>query len=166
MPSRDAPCAEHGYEYLLSGADQAGCFARGLSSGFSEEELLPLLSEFETRFEQELIPRLSENHAAGLQMDTITGGGFVALKKQLQLAAGDERIRRNGPESRWIDGLRMCGRYAFRFNKPAVEKLGLQTSDGSILHRNHRWSSRLTPVIMRQPIGAFLWGVRRQSFCH
>ena len=55
-------------------------------------EVLPLSSEFETRFEQELIPRLSENPAAGLQMDTITGGGFATLKKQLQLAAGDERV--------------------------------------------------------------------------
>ena len=50
------------------------------------------MSEFEMRFEQELKPRLSENHAAGLQMDTITGGGFAALREQLQLAAGDERI--------------------------------------------------------------------------
>jgi len=63
-----------------------------LSSGFSEAEVLPLLSEFEARFEQELTPRLAENHAAGLQMDTITGGGFTALKEQLQLAAADERI--------------------------------------------------------------------------
>ena len=51
-----------------------------------------MLSEFDARFEQELTPRLAENHAAGLQMDTITGGGFVALKEQLNLAAGDERI--------------------------------------------------------------------------
>ena len=54
--------------------------------------MLPLLSEFETRFEQELTPRLAENHAAGLQMDTITGGGFVELREQLKSAAGDERI--------------------------------------------------------------------------
>ena len=73
-------------------ADQLAASLRCLSSDFSEAQVLPLLSEFETRFEQELTSRLSENHAAGLQMDTITGGGFVTLKKQLQLAAGDERV--------------------------------------------------------------------------
>ena len=73
-------------------ADQLADSLGGLSSGFSEAEVLPLLSEFETRFEQELIPRLAENHAAGLQMDAITGAGFVALREQLKLAAGDERM--------------------------------------------------------------------------
>ena len=73
-------------------ADQLADSLGDLSAGFSESEVLPLLSEFEARFEQELSPRLSENHAAGLQMDTITGGGFVALKEQLKLAAGNEGI--------------------------------------------------------------------------
>ena len=73
-------------------ADQLVDSLRCLSSGFSEAEVLPLLSEFDARFEQELTPRLAENHAAGLQMDTITGGGFVALQEQLHLAAGDARI--------------------------------------------------------------------------
>ena len=73
-------------------ADQLADSLRCLSSGFSEAEALPLLSEFDARFEQELNPRLAENHAAGLQMDTITGGGFIALQEQLNLAAGDERI--------------------------------------------------------------------------
>ena len=73
-------------------ADQLADSLEGLSSGFSEAQVLPLLSEFETRFEQELTPRLVENHAAGLQMDTIAGDGFVDLKEQLKLAAGDERM--------------------------------------------------------------------------
>ena len=73
-------------------ADQLAASLRCLSSDFSEAQVLPLLSEFETRFEQELSPRLAENHAAGLQMDTITGGGFAEITEQLKLAAGDERI--------------------------------------------------------------------------
>ena len=73
-------------------ADQLADSLRCLSSGFSEAEVLPLLTEFDARFEQELTPRLAENHAAGLQMDTIAGGGFVDLKEQLKLAAGDECI--------------------------------------------------------------------------
>ena len=73
-------------------ADQLAESLKGLSSGFSEAEVLPLLSEFQRRFEQELTPRLAENHTAGLQMDTIAGGGFLDLKEQLQSAAGDERI--------------------------------------------------------------------------
>ena len=86
------PARSMGMNTCFRVADQLADSLGALSSGFSEAEVLPLLSEFETRFEQELILRLSENHAAGLQMDTITGGGFVALKKQLQLAAGDERV--------------------------------------------------------------------------
>ena len=86
------PARSMGMNTCFRVADQLAASLGGLSSGFSEVEVLPSLSEFETRFEQELIPRLSENHAAGLQMDTITGGGFVALKKQLQLAARDECV--------------------------------------------------------------------------
>ena len=84
------PARSMGMNTCFRVADQLAA-SLGFELRFSEESL-PLLSEFETRFEQELIPRLSENHAAGLQMDTITGGGFVALTKQLQLAAGDERV--------------------------------------------------------------------------
>ena len=86
------PARSMGMNTCFRVADQLAASLRCLSSDFSEAQVLPLLSEFETRFEQELTPRLSENHAAGLQMDTITGGGFVTLKKQLQLAAGDERV--------------------------------------------------------------------------
>ena len=39
-------------------------------------------------------------------------------------------IRRDGPESCWIDDLKMCGRYTLSVsNKPAVAKLGLQRVD-------------------------------------
>ncbi len=86
------PARSMGMNTCFRVADQLADSLGGLSSGFSEAEVLPLLSEFETRFEQELSPRLSENHSAGLQMDTIDGGGFVDLKEQLKLAAGDERI--------------------------------------------------------------------------
>ena len=86
------PARSMGMNTCFRVADQLADSLRCLSSGFSEAEVLPLLSEFEARFEQELTPRLAENHAAGLQMDTITGGGFTALKEQLQLAAADERI--------------------------------------------------------------------------
>ncbi len=86
------PARSMGMNTCFRVADQLADSLRCLRSGFSEAQVAPLLSEFETRFEQELTPRLSENHAAGLQMDTITGGGFAALREQLQLAAGDERI--------------------------------------------------------------------------
>ena len=73
-------------------ADQLADSLRSLSLGFSESHVLPLLSEFESDFEQKLTPRLSENFAASLQTYTITGGGFAGLEEQLQLAAGDERV--------------------------------------------------------------------------
>ena len=86
------PARSMGMNTCFRVADQLAASLRCLSSDFSEAQVLPLLSEFETRFEQELTPRLAENHAAGLQMDTITGGGFAELTEQLKLAAGDERI--------------------------------------------------------------------------
>ena len=86
------PARSMGMNTCFRVADQLADSLRCLSSGFSEAEVLPLLTEFDARFEQELTPRLAENHAAGLQMDTIAGGGFVDLKEQLKLAAGDERI--------------------------------------------------------------------------
>ena len=122
-------------------ADQLADSLRCLSSGFSEAEVLPLLSEFDARFEQELIPRLAENHAAGLQMDTIAGGGFVDLQGAITLAAGDERILgAMALKAAGLECLRMCGRYTLSVsNKPAVAKLGLQTRTVSILLRNRRW---------------------------
>ena len=86
------PARSMGMNTCFRVADQLADSLRCVSSGFSEAQVLPLLSNFETRFERELTPRLAENHAAGLQMDTINGGGFAALMDQLQLAAGDERI--------------------------------------------------------------------------
>ena len=86
------PARSMGMNTCFRVADQLADVLTCLNSGFSEAQVLPLLAEFEARFEQELTPRLAENHAAGLQMDTITGGGFVDLKEQLKLAAGDERI--------------------------------------------------------------------------
>ena len=86
------PARSMGMNTCFRVADQLAASLRCLSSDFSEAQVLPLLSGFETRFERELTPRLAENHAAGLQMDTITGGGFTELREQLKLAAGDERI--------------------------------------------------------------------------
>lgn len=86
------PARSMGMNTCFRVADQLADSLTSLNSGFSEAQVLPLLGEFEARFAQELTPRLAENHAAGLQMDTITGGGFAALKEQLQWAAGDERI--------------------------------------------------------------------------
>ncbi|MFL2503324.1 MAG: FAD-dependent oxidoreductase [Luminiphilus sp.] len=86
------PARSMGMNTCFRVADQLADSLAGLNSGFSEAQVLPLLAEFEARFEQELTPRLAENHAAGLQMDTITGGGFAELREQLQMAAGDERI--------------------------------------------------------------------------
>jgi 2-polyprenyl-6-methoxyphenol hydroxylase-like FAD-dependent oxidoreductase len=86
------PARSMGMNTCFRVADQLADSLTSLNSGFSEAQVLPLLAEFEARVEQELTPRLAENHAAGLQMDTITGGGFAELREQLQVAAGDDRI--------------------------------------------------------------------------
>ena len=63
-----------------------------LRSGFNETEVLPILQAFETQFSEEVTRRLAENHAAGLQMDTIDGDGFPELVAQLLAAAGNPAI--------------------------------------------------------------------------
>jgi hypothetical protein len=64
-----------------------------LPPGFNENAVKPLLAQFDAEFEAELTPRLAENHAAGLQMDTITGAGFPELVEQLQRAAENAGMR-------------------------------------------------------------------------
>jgi 2-polyprenyl-6-methoxyphenol hydroxylase-like FAD-dependent oxidoreductase len=86
------PARSMGMNTCFCVADQLAELLGCLKPGFSEAQVLPLLFEFEARFAHELTPRLAENHAAGLQMDTIAGSGFTALKKQLHSAAGDARI--------------------------------------------------------------------------
>ena len=78
--ARDAPSAQHGNEYLLSRGRSAGDRTKCVKSGFSQAQVLPVLAEFEAEFDRDLTPRLAENHAAGLQMDTITGNGFPDLQ--------------------------------------------------------------------------------------
>lgn len=63
-----------------------------LSSGFSESEVLPVLSTFEASFSRTLAPQIAENHAAGLQMDTLSGGGFPQLLAQLRAAAESPKV--------------------------------------------------------------------------
>ena len=51
-----------------------------------------MLAEFEAEFDRDLTPRLAENHAAGLHIDTITGKGFPNLATQLRVVAANERL--------------------------------------------------------------------------
>ena len=86
------PARSMGMNTCFRVADRLAGVLGELRRGFKEAEVLPILRAFETQFSEEVTRRLAENHAAGLQMDTIAGGGFVDLKEQLKLAAGDERI--------------------------------------------------------------------------
>lgn len=88
------PARSMGMNTCFRVADQLAGLLGTLESGFSEREALPLLSQFEVQFSEELAPRLAENHAAGLQMDTIDGDGFVALAAQLSAAAADPAMLR------------------------------------------------------------------------
>jgi len=53
---------------------------------------LPVLSTFEASFSRTLAPQIAENHAAGLQMDTLSGGGFPQLLAQLRAAAESPKV--------------------------------------------------------------------------
>lgn len=81
------PARSQGMNTCFRVADQLAGMLRGLSEGFTEASVLPLIRQFEADFRIELEPRLAENHAAGLQMDTLDGEGFVELASQLRGAA-------------------------------------------------------------------------------
>lgn len=81
------PARSQGMNTCFRVADQLASRLRALSSGFSEAVILPLIHQFEADFRADLEPRLAENHAAGLQMDTLDGGGFTDLASQLRFAA-------------------------------------------------------------------------------
>lgn len=83
------PARSMGMNTCFRVADQLANLLDELPPGFTEEAVKPVLQQFDVEFEAELTPRLVENHAAGLQMDTITGGGFPELVEQLRRAAGN-----------------------------------------------------------------------------
>jgi p-hydroxybenzoate 3-monooxygenase len=88
------PARSMGMNTCFRVADQLAGLLSELPPGFTEEAVKPLLKRFDLDFEAELMPRLAENHAAGLQMDTIEGGGFPELVEQLQQVAENPNMRR------------------------------------------------------------------------
>ena len=86
------PARSMGMNTCFRVADQLAGLLGELRRGFKEAEVLPILRTFETQFSEEVTRRLAENHAAGLQMDTINGDGFPALVAQLRAAAGNPAI--------------------------------------------------------------------------
>jgi len=86
------PARSMGMNTCFRVADQLAGLLGELRRGFKEAEVLPILRTFETQFSEEVTRRLAENHAAGLQMDTIHGDGFPALVEQLRAAAGNSAI--------------------------------------------------------------------------
>ena len=81
------PARSMGMNTCFRVADQLAGLLGTLPPGFHEDAVRSLLKQFDAEFEAELTPRLAENHAAGLQMDTITGAGFPDLVEQLQRAS-------------------------------------------------------------------------------
>ena len=81
------PARSQGMNTCFRVADQLADRLRLLSPGFSEASVLPIVRAFDSEFRADLEPRLAENHAAGLQMDTLDGGGFLELASQLRFAA-------------------------------------------------------------------------------
>jgi len=86
------PARSMGMNTCFRVADRLAGLLGELRRGFKETEVLPMLRAFETQFSEEVTRRLAENHAAGLQMDTIHGDGFPALVAQLRAAASNPAI--------------------------------------------------------------------------
>ena len=86
------PARSMGMNTCFRIADQLAGQLAGFDSGFSDRDIAPLIADFETETQRTLTPLLAENHAAGLQMDTLSGNGFPALVDQLRAAAGNEQV--------------------------------------------------------------------------
>ena len=86
------PARSMGMNTCFRIADQLAGQLSGVDSGFSDRDIAPLIADFETKTQRTLTPLLEENHAAGLQMDTLAGDGFPALVDQLRAAAGSEQV--------------------------------------------------------------------------
>ena len=81
------PARSMGMNTCFRVADQLAGMINELSSGFSEQQVLPILRQFDREFAKNLAPILADNHASGLQMDTISGDGFTDLTGQLRAAS-------------------------------------------------------------------------------
>ncbi len=88
------PARSQGMNTCFRVADRLASMLRGLQTGFAEAAVLPLIKQFESEFRAALEPQLAENHAAGLQMDTLDGGGFPDLTSQLRVAAQTPEVLR------------------------------------------------------------------------
>ena len=86
------PARSMGMNTCFRVADQLANMMAALSPGFSERQVLPILQQFDRQFARDLAPILSDNHAAGLQMDTIAGDGFADLTGQLRAASSRANV--------------------------------------------------------------------------
>ena len=86
------PARSMGMNTCFRVADQLANMIAALPPGFSERQVLPILQQFDRQFARDLAPILSDNHAAGLQMDTIAGDGFADLAGQLRAASSRANV--------------------------------------------------------------------------
>ena len=86
------PARSMGMNTCFRVADQLANMMAALPPGFSERQVLPILQQFDRQFARDLAPILSDNHAAGLQMDTIAGDGFADLTGQLRAASSRANV--------------------------------------------------------------------------
>jgi 2-polyprenyl-6-methoxyphenol hydroxylase-like FAD-dependent oxidoreductase len=86
------PARSMGMNTCFRVADQLANMIAALPTGFSERQVLSILQQFDRQFARDLAPILSENHAAGLQMDTIAGDGFADLTGQLRAASSRANV--------------------------------------------------------------------------
>jgi 2-polyprenyl-6-methoxyphenol hydroxylase-like FAD-dependent oxidoreductase len=86
------PARSMGMNTCFRVADQLARMISEVSPGFSEQQVLPILQQFDRQFASNLAPILADNHAAGLQMDTISGNGFAELTGQLRAASSRANV--------------------------------------------------------------------------
>jgi len=86
------PARSMGMNTCFRVAEQLRQLLQPLASGFLQADATAILAHFEDTFRPELEQRLAENHAAGVQMDTLNGEGFQALSKKLEAVKGDNTL--------------------------------------------------------------------------
>ena len=72
-------------------ADALAESLKDLGPGFSENDASKALAQFENEFKPIIDKKLTENHIAGQEMDTLAGEGFPQLRSRLQTASTDQQ---------------------------------------------------------------------------
>ena len=86
------PARSMGMNTCFRLADALAESLKDLGPGFSENDASKALVQFENEFKPIIDKKLTENHIAGKEMDTLAGEGFLQLRSRLQTASTNQQM--------------------------------------------------------------------------